>query len=91
MKKIPLRKPNPNNPQIKKYNLALKIGSKNQHVLPAENGWAVKKASASRATKIFKKKQDAVVFAKDTASKQHTTLFIHAKSGIIQSRLSYVK
>jgi hypothetical protein len=91
MKKTLLRAPNPNNPQIKKYNLAIKIGSKNQHVLPAKNGWAVKRASASHATQIFKKKQDAIMLATNTASKQFATVFIHGKDGLIQSRRSYAR
>ena len=41
--------------------------SKNQHVVPRENGWAVKRAGSTRDTKVFQTQFDAKKFATDIA------------------------
>lgn len=65
--------------------------SDNQHVLPRDNGWSVKKAGASRDTKVFDKQSDAIECAKDIAKNKGSELFIHSKDGRIRERNTYGK
>lgn len=68
-----------------------KVG-KNQHVLPREGGnWAVKTEGASRDTKVYKNKDNAVEHAKNIASNRKSELFIHGRTGKIQERNTYGK
>lgn len=61
-----------------------------QHVVPsADGGWAVRKAGAERATKIFGAQNEAISYARTIAKKQHSELYVHAKDGTIRSRDSY--
>ena len=39
----------------------------NQHVTPHNGKWQVKRENASRATKVFPRKTDAVTYAHDIA------------------------
>ena len=66
-----------------------KAASNNQHVLPHSDGWAVKKAGASRDTKVFAKQSEAISFAKDIAKNKKSELFIHSKDGRIRERNTY--
>lgn len=65
--------------------------SGNQHVLPRDDGWAVKRAGASRDTKIFSKQSDAIEHAKDIAKNNNSELFIHSRNGRIRERNTYGK
>lgn len=65
--------------------------SNNQHVLPRDDGWAVKKAGASRDTKVFNKQSDAIEHAKDIAKNKGSELFIHSRDGRIRERNTYGK
>ena len=53
----------------------------NQHVTPYNGKWQVKRENASRATKVFSKKTDAVSYAHDIAKNQHSELIIHDRHG----------
>lgn len=66
-----------------------KTSSSNQHVLPRSDGWAVKKAGASRDTKVFQKQSDAITYAKEVAKNNKSELFIHSKDGRIRERNTY--
>ncbi|MBU0578618.1 DUF2188 domain-containing protein [Patescibacteria group bacterium] len=59
---------------------------KSQHVLPRDNSWIVKRAGASRATKIFNNQNQAKKFALDVAKNQGTALFIHGSDDRIRDR-----
>lgn len=74
-----------------KKNNTKKIESNNQHVLPRSGEWAVKKAGASRDTKIFSKQSKAIDFAKDIAKNKGAELFIHSRDGRIRERNTYGK
>jgi hypothetical protein len=65
--------------------------SKNSyHVIPVQDGsWGVKRGGASRASKIFDVKNDAVVFGRQLSSTTNSTLVIHRKDGTIQNADSY--
>lgn len=65
--------------------------SNNQHVIPHSGGWAVKRAGASRDTKIFSKQSQAVNFARNIARNKGSELFIHSREGRIRERNTYGK
>ncbi|MFC6179991.1 DUF2188 domain-containing protein [Lactiplantibacillus daowaiensis] len=62
---------------------------KNQWVSPHGDGWAVKGAGNSKATKVFTKKSDAVDFGKQVAKNQHSELIGQKKNGQINLKNSY--
>lgn len=62
---------------------------KNQHVVPLNDGWAVKGEGNENYTKTFEKKSDAIDYAKQIAKNQKSELIIHGKDGKIQERNSY--
>jgi len=62
---------------------------RNQHVVPHQNGWAVKGAGKSKATAVYETKQPAVDRARVIAQNQKTELLVHGKNGQIQSKDSY--
>lgn len=57
---------------------------KEHHVIPRDNGWAVKKAGASRDTKHFECKIDAIGFARSVSKNQSSEVIIHGRDGKIQ-------
>lgn len=63
--------------------------SKNQHVVPREDGWAVKGAGASRDTRHFRTQSDAIRAAKDIARNQRSEVVIHGRDGRIRTKHSY--
>ena len=68
------------------------MARKTQHVVPGKNGgWSVKKGGASKASKTFKTKAEAVKQGIQTAKNQKAELVIHKKDGIIQNPNSYGK
>ncbi|MEX0877268.1 MAG: DUF2188 domain-containing protein [Candidatus Spechtbacterales bacterium] len=75
--------------QIRSYEAALRRGRKSQHVIHADSGWAVKRAGATRPSKVFDKKTNAVNYAKNVSKKNRTDLYIHDKNGRIQKSHSY--
>ncbi len=65
------------------------MGKSNQHVVPKDGSWAVRKQGSSRATKVFTTQNDAVKFARGVAKKGCGELFIHRPDGTVRSRQSY--
>ena len=63
--------------------------SRNQHVVPAKNGWAVKSAGSSRATKVYDTQKEAIAAARRIATKQRSELLIHGKDGRIREKNTY--
>lgn len=64
-------------------------GKRNQHVVPHQDGWAVRGAGAQRATETFDRKSDAVDRGREIARNQGTELLIHGRDGQIQSKDSH--
>lgn len=61
-----------------------------QHVIRGWNGgWSVKKTGASRASKNWQKKEDAIDWARGIARNQKSDVYIHSKDGKVQSKESY--
>lgn len=62
---------------------------KNQHVVPHENGWAVKEERNQRATKVTKTQEQAINIATEIAKNQHSDTKIHGRNGKIRAGNSY--
>ena len=88
MKKVPY-KTNQNNPQVKAYNEAVQRGMKNQHVIPKDDGWAVKRAGADKASGVYNTQKEAIKEATSIAKNQGTSVFIHGEDGRIRESTSY--
>jgi hypothetical protein len=55
-----------------------------RHVAPTlDNRWSVRRSGASRASKIFDKKAEAVAYASILALREHTDLYIHGTDGMV--------
>jgi hypothetical protein len=62
---------------------------KNQHVVPHPDGWAVKAAGASRATKVVDTQREAIDIARQIAQNQQSEMLIHRTNGQIREKNSY--
>lgn len=62
---------------------------KNQHVVPTDNGWAVRGEGNSRNTLNTANKADAVGRAREIAKNMKTELVIHGKDGKIKDKDSF--
>lgn len=65
------------------------MSHKNQHVVPHENGWAVRGAGNSRATSVHETQANAIAAARDIARNQQSELLIHGRNGQIRERDSF--
>jgi len=66
------------------------VSKNSQHVVPNSEGrWRVLRSGASRATRVFESKEDAVGFAKTRAKRAHADVYVHRRDGTIQERDSY--
>ena len=83
MKKIALKRKDLNNPVIQAYSRAVQMGYASHHVLPSTTGWAVKKAGASRASRIFTTQREAIQYGRTIAKNRGQELIIHNKDGRI--------
>lgn len=64
--------------------------STRQHVAPKSGGgWGVWRSGASRATRIFPTRRDAVAFARRLAKKESGEMYIHRRDGIVLAHDSY--
>ncbi|MEM7103371.1 MAG: DUF2188 domain-containing protein [Bacteroidota bacterium] len=61
----------------------------NQHVVPHEDGWAVKGEGNERYTAVYKYQDDAIDRAKEIAKNYNSSVIIHRKDGSIRDRISY--
>ena len=62
---------------------------KNQHVVKHSDGWAVKGAGNSKATKVTNTQQEAIEIAEDIARNQHSDTKVHGRNGKIRAGNSY--
>ena len=66
------------------------MAKKSHHVVPApDGGWNVKKGGATRASKHFDSKQDAVSWGRKASKKEGSELVIHRRDGTIQQKDSH--
>ncbi len=86
-KALPRR--NLSNPVIREYDKAVQRGSCDYHVVPHQQGWAVKRIGASRKSSIYEKQEHAADAARKQAKREGVELFIHGRDGRIRERNSY--
>ncbi len=68
------------------------MAKKSHHVVPdPKGGWSVKKGGATRASKHFDSKQEAINWGRDLSRKQRSEFFVHKKDGTVQTRDSHGK
>jgi len=65
------------------------MSKRNQHVVPRDDGWALRGAGAERDTVHIDRKQDAVDRAREISQNQGTELVVHGRDGQIQSTDSH--
>ncbi len=63
----------------------------NQHVVPYEDGWAVRGEGNERITASYKYQDDAIDRAKEIAKNYSSSIIIHRVDGTIRDRISYKK
>lgn len=62
---------------------------KNQHVVPHSDGWAVKGAGNSKATRVTSTQREAIQIAQEIARNQKSDTKIHGTDGRIRAGNSY--
>ncbi len=62
---------------------------KNQHVVPREEGWAVRGEGNSRDTSLHRTQAEAERAAREIAINQKSEVLIHGENGRIRERNSY--
>ena len=65
------------------------MSGKNQHVVPHENGWAVRGEGNERSTSVHDTQQQAIDRAKSIAKNQSSEVVIHGRNGQIRDKDSY--
>lgn len=65
------------------------MSTKDVHVVPAPDGWAVEEANTPAGRKLFSTQEDAIEVATEMARRNHAELFIHGKDGQIRARNSF--
>ena len=63
--------------------------SHHQHVVPHDEGWAIKGAGNEKYTAIFDTQRQAINRAKEIAQNYKSSVVIHGKDGSIRDRISY--
>lgn len=62
---------------------------RDQHVVKHPDGWAVKGAGNSKATRVTNTQSEAIKIAQDIARNQRTDTKIHGENGKIRAGNSY--
>ena len=60
-----------------------------QHVVPYQDGWAVRREGNKRVTSKHRKQSTAIRKAKTLAKKHNADVIIHRASGGIRDRINY--
>lgn len=63
--------------------------SHHQHVVPHENGWAVKGEGNERYTGVYDTQKQAIIRAREIAENFRSDVIIHGKNGAIRDRISF--
>lgn len=61
----------------------------NHHVVPHDNGWAVRRENSDRASHVYQTQREAIDSGRNISRNQGTELFIHGKDGQIRERDSH--
>ena len=62
---------------------------KNQHVVPHEQGWAVKGEGNTRASSVHPTQRAAIEAARESAVSNRSEMLIHGRNGQIRERNTY--
>lgn len=62
---------------------------KNQHVVPHEGGWAVRREGSEKVTRITRTQKEAIDIAHQIAQNQGSEVVIHRRNGRIRDKDSY--
>lgn len=65
------------------------MSKRNQHIVPHENGWAVRGAGSQRATSVHATQQQAIDAGRSISQNQGSELLIHGRNGQIRARDSH--
>jgi uncharacterized protein YdaT len=71
------------------YKSANKKRTWHQHVVPYEDGWAVRREGNKRVTSKHRKQSTAIRKAKTLAGKYKADVIIHRADGTIRDRVNY--
>lgn len=63
--------------------------SKNQHVVPYGDRWAVRKEGNTKASAVYETKKAAINVARNAASSTSSEVVVHNKDGRVHSKDSY--
>ena len=63
--------------------------SKNQHVVPHGDNWAVRGEGNQRVTSVHDLQREAIDAAREIAMNQRSEMLIHGRNGQIRERNSY--
>lgn len=74
---------------LKAFGKQNKTKTWHQHVVPYEDGWAVRREGNKRITSKHRKQSTAIRKAKTIAKRKKADVIIHRESGGIRERLSY--
>jgi hypothetical protein len=74
---------------LKSIGVKSRSKTNNQHVVPHEEGWAVRGEGNERYTATYEYQDDAIDRAKDIAKNYKSSVVIHRKNGSIRDRISY--
>ena len=69
--------------------LSGRVSTHNQHVVPHEEGWAIKGEGNEKYTAIFETQDEAISRAIGIAKSYKSDVIIHRKDGTIRDRMSY--
>ncbi len=62
---------------------------RHQHVVPHDEGWAVRGEGNTRVTATYKYQDDAIDRARNIAKNYRSDVVIHGRDGRIRDRISY--
>ena len=65
------------------------MAQKQQHIVPVDGDWGIKKGGSDRLTEVFDTQGEAIDTGRDIARNQGAEFFIHGRNGRIRARESY--
>lgn len=63
--------------------------SSNQHVVPHNGNWAIRRENSTRVTETFSTQREAINVGREIAKNQNCELVIHRSNGQIRDKDSY--
>ncbi|MBV9488045.1 MAG: DUF2188 domain-containing protein [Frankiaceae bacterium] len=63
--------------------------AKNVHVVPHDDGWAVRREDSARVSRTYDTQAEAEAAGRDAARQDHVEFLLHGRDGRIRERDSY--